>query len=112
MLLGRSGTVPPACIVPVFSGFVPTLQSLDESADDIGKVLKLVSFLAAEDLTAEQLEGLRCEARAAKVLADDHLLKPHSDDSEGTQRERAPAVLLAALTMSAVSAMHAPATDK
>ena len=80
------------------------LQSLEEDSSDEDKILRLVSYLAADEVSDDSLDALRDDARAAQLLADDHLAVP---PPRGRRRDkRAPAVLLAALAMSAVSAIQ------
>ena len=80
------------------------MQSLDEQLTEEDKVLRLVGFLAGSTPCEDDLEASRETARAAKLLADEHVETPLPDDAAVSQH--APAVLLAALAMSAVSAMQ------
>lgn len=79
------------------------LQALNDEVADEDKVLHLLSALAPEPLTEEQQQELRPDAQAALALAEEHVARPRPEGSK--HAEHAPAVLLAALAMSACTAM-------
>lgn len=79
------------------------MQALDTDVPDEDKVLHLLTALAPEPLSPEQQAALRPDALAALTLAEEHVQQPLPEDSNLT--EHAPVVLLAALAMSACSAM-------
>ena len=68
--------------------------------EDKDKVLRLVHLLLADGGDADS-GALDVEIQAALLIAEEHVAAPLPDDSKAT--EHAPAVLLAALAVSASS---------
>lgn len=77
---------------------------------DEDKVLHLVKLLSKDSPASEGGKMLTIEVRAAKCLADEHVAQPLMASSKA--QKHAPAVLLAALALSAVGELQRSSSTK